>query len=174
MARELATFRGYAQRIRDLKHRGEEADLEILRLVSSLYLRKELWPDQYKGDFDRLLRQEGFCTPALWHKNQKATEAKIPIRRYGVHAANVLASLPEKQRASIMKQTDSWITEHHRFPVTYQRINWYVNHATGALRQKGKQSDLSRLRAENKRLRAENEKLKIENKMLKARLRKAA
>jgi hypothetical protein len=134
--------------------------------------RRALWranPEQVRS-WDVLLREEGLCTPGLYHDFKRAKKT-LNVQLFGVYASAALVKLPAEYRQRIMRSTQDWIAL-HKIPPTYQRITRYVVGLRREAGIRGPSKPIDALRSENNRLKRELNKADSYIETLQATLRK--
>jgi hypothetical protein len=126
------------QRIRTLKSKGAEFEVQAMYQVLDLERQTVLW--QTKKDlsfFEVLNKEKGLCTPARFKAFKKATTSfnRETINRLGVPSVCLLAQQNEKLREKILDKALQFRTKNGSEP-TYQYIAMFLR-GTGKQRPTG-------------------------------------
>jgi hypothetical protein len=151
-----STYTNFITTAKKYANQGESQRLSLMMLLLDTEPRNSLWqgnPNQVIS-WDGLLREEGLCTPGLYHDFKRATSV-MKVEVFGVYASAALVKIKAQYRPRIIKATQQWI-DSHRVPPTYQRINKYVRDLKKDLGIRAKPSTpIHALRSENNRLKRE-------------------
>lgn len=173
MNRTQTSYASFIQNAKKYANQGESQRLNLMKLLLDTEPRKSIWQQNPSNtlSWDLLLREEGLCTPALFHDFKRATKI-VDVEVFGVYASAAIAKLKAEFRGRIVRQTQKWI-ESHRVPPTYQRISKYVSELKKELGIRGRPSSpLHTLRSENNRLKRDLNKADDYIDILKATLKK--
>lgn len=127
-----------------------------MTLLLDVEPRLAVWqanPNQTRS-WDQLLREEGLCTPTLFHDFKRSTGI-VDVAVFGVYASAAIAKLKKEYRTRIIRATQAWI-DSHQVPPTYQRISKYVAELKKELGIRSRPTTpIHALRTENNRLKRE-------------------
>jgi hypothetical protein len=167
------SYSSFIQTAKRYANEGESQRLNLMKLLLDFEPRKALWqsnPNQTTS-WDSLLREEGLCTPALFHDFKRALKI-VDVDVFGVYASAAIAKLTTDVRGRIVRSTQKWI-DSHRVPPTYQRITKYVGEMRKEMGIRRRPSTpIHALRAENNRLKRELNKADTYIETLQASLKK--
>jgi hypothetical protein len=150
------TYSGFISTAKKFANQGEGQRLALMMLLLDTEPRKAIWQANPNGteSWDALIREEGLCTPTLFHDFKRATGI-VDVHVFGVYASAAIAKLKKEYRARILGATKRWI-DSHRVPPTYQRITKYVADMKKDMGIRSHPSTPTHaLRAENNRLKRE-------------------
>ncbi len=151
-----STYASFIQTAKKFANQGESQRLNLMMLLLDTEPRNSLWqanPNKTVS-WDGLLRDEGLCTPGLYHDFKRATSI-MKVTVFGVYASAAIVKIKAQYRPRIIKETQQWINS-HRVPPTYQRINKYVRDLKRDLGIRSKPTTpIHALRSENNRLKRE-------------------
>ena len=156
MNKAPTTYSTFIQNAKKYANQGEGQRLGLMKLLLDMEPRKSIWLSNPNNtaSWDALLREEGLCTPALFHDFKRATKI-VDVDVFGVYASAAIAKLKADYRSRIVRQTQKWI-DSHRVPPTYQRISKYVAELRKDMGIRSRPSTpIHALRSENNRLKRE-------------------
>ncbi len=167
------TYSGFIQTAKRYANQGESQRLQLMMLLLDTEPRKAVWQanPNHTTSWDSLLREEGLCTPTLFHDFKRA-KGIVEVKVFGVYASNAIAKLKKEYRGRIIRATQGWINS-HRVPPTYQRITKYVAEMKKEMGIRGRPSTpVHALRTENNRLKRELNRTETYVEILQAVLKK--
>lgn len=174
MNKTPATYSSFIQNAKRYANQGESQRLNLMKLLLDTEPRKSIWHDNpnHTVSWDELLREEGLCTPALFHDFKRATKI-VDVEVFGVYASAAIAKLTTQYRPRIVRLTQAWINT-HKVPPTYQRITKYVWELKKDMGIRSRASTpIHALRTENNRLKRELDHANSYIDTLKATLKKS-
>jgi hypothetical protein len=150
------SYTAFIQSAKKFANQGESQRLNLMKLLLDTEPRKSIWQQNPSGtnSWDFLLREEGLCTPALFHDFKRATKI-VDVDVFGVYASAAIAKLKTDFRGRVVQETQRWI-DSHRVRPTYQRITKYVSELKKDMGIRSRLSTpIHALRSENNRLKRE-------------------
>lgn len=168
----MKNYQEFIQAAKDCANRGEEQRLKLMLLLVEYEPKKALWGLNPLGvkTWDSLLREEGLCTPALYHAFKEAVQMRVEVSIFGVYASTAIVKLEKSDRTVALRRTREWVKQ-HQVPPTYQRISQYVRQLKDEMGIKTPVAPATRLRKENARLKSRIEEQSTYIEKLKALLR---
>jgi hypothetical protein len=151
---KVGEYENFIQSAKKFANGGETQRLSLMKLLIDTEARKSIWHSKTTHtSWDILLREEGLCTPSLFHDFKRA-RGVVDVEVFGVYASAALVKLNTEYRSKIVRSTQRWI-DAHRVPPTYQRITKYVAELKKELGIRSPSTPIRSLRAENSRLKRE-------------------